>query len=74
MKRIDPVLVDAILRIIGGVFFAHCDGGNAAKAVESLRRFGDINSDNPACYSLCQSLADAQEDALHVRDYDFRSN
>ena len=38
-------IVDAILRLIGGVFFATCDiAGDkaAAAAVESLRNFGDV--------------------------------
>lgn len=68
-------IVDAILRLIGGVFFATCDiAGDkaAAAAVESLRNFGDVNSDNRDCYTLCHALADAQEDMLHTREYDFR--
>lgn len=76
-KLPDAKLTDAILRLMGGIFFAHCDTGDrdhAAKAIESLRRFGDINSDNPYCFALCHSLADAQEDALCARDYDFRKS
>ena len=64
-------IVDAILRLIGGVFFVTCDIAGpqaAAAAAESLRRFGDVNSDNRDCHALCYALADAQEDALHAKD------
>jgi hypothetical protein len=46
----------------------------AAVAVERLRSFGDVNSDNRDCYALCHALADMQEDALHAKDYDFRQS
>ena len=74
---LDACLIDAILRLIGGVFFATCDIAGtraAAAAVESLRSFGDVNSDNRDCYALCHALADAQEDILHTREYDFRKD
>ena len=70
-------IVDAILRLIGGVFFATCDIAGpraAAVAVKRLRSFGDVNSDNSDCHALCHALADAQEDMLHRREYDFRKD
>jgi hypothetical protein len=74
MKQLDPVLVDAMLRMIGGVFFASCDSGaDVDKAIDSLRRFAAINFDNPACFKLCHSLADAQEDAIRARHCDLTS-
>ena len=73
--EIDNALLDAVPRLIGGVYFAVCDGGvDAAKAVESLRRFADINSDNRSCFDLCHSLADAQEEEMRSRNYDFRKH
>jgi hypothetical protein len=74
-QHVNVGVVDAVLRLIGGVFFATCDIAGpqaAAAAIESLRRFGDVNSDNRDCHALCHALADAQEDALHAKDYDFR--
>ena len=76
-QHVDADVIDALLRLIGGVFFATCDiAGDraAAAAVESLRSFGDVNSDNRDCYALCHALADAQEDMLHTREYDFRKD
>jgi hypothetical protein len=70
-KHIDAGVIDAVLRLIGGVFFATCDIAGpkaAAAAAESLRRFGDINLDSRDCYVLCHALADAQEDALHAKN------
>ena len=60
---------ETLLQVIGGVFFVVCDADDrkAEKAIKSLRCFADINSDNPACYALCQSLADAQETAMRLR-------
>jgi hypothetical protein len=73
--EIDSAQLDTILRLIGGVYFAVCDGCvDAAKAVESLRRFADINADNRNCFTLCHSLADAQEHELRDRNYDFRKH
>ena len=75
--HLDSHLVDAILRLVGGVFFTTCDIAGpqaAAVAVERLRSFGDVNSDNRDCYALCHALADMQEDALHAKDYDFRQS
>jgi hypothetical protein len=65
------------LRLIGGVFFATFDiAGDkaAAAAVESLRSFGDVNSDNRNCHALCHALADAQEDMLRSSEYNFRKD
>ena len=76
-QHVNVGVVDAVLRLIGGVFFATCDiaGPQAATAaIESLRRFGDVNSDNRDCHALCHALADPQEDALHAKDYDFRQS
>lgn len=76
-QHVNVGVVDAALRLIGGVFFATCDIAGpqaAAAAIESLRRFGDVNSDNRDCHALCHALADAQEDALHAKDYDFRQS
>ena len=76
-QHFDAHLVDAILRLVGGVFFTTCDIAGphaAAVAVERLRSFGDVNSDNRDCYALCHALADMQEDALHAKDYDFRQS
>jgi hypothetical protein len=76
-QHIDVGVVDAVLRLIGGVFFATCDIAGpqaAAAAIESLRRFGNVNSDNRDCHTLCHALADAQEDVLHAEDYDFRQS
>ena len=76
-QHVDAGVIDAVLRLIGGVFFATCHIAGpqaAAEAVENLRSFGDVNSDNRDCYALCHSLADAQEEALHARDYDFRKS
>jgi hypothetical protein len=75
--HLDSHLVDAILRLVGGVFFTTCDIAGpqaAAVAVERLRSFGDVNSDNHDCHALCHALADMQEDALHAKDYDFRQS
>jgi hypothetical protein len=75
--HLDSHLVDAILRLVGGVFFTTCDIAGpqaAAVAVERLRSFGDVNSDNRDCHALCHALADMQEDALHAKDYDFRQS
>jgi hypothetical protein len=75
--HLDSHLVDAILHLVGGVFFTTCDIAGpqaAAVAVERLRSFGDVNSDNHDCHALCHALADMQEDALHVKDYDFRQS
>ena len=66
-QHVDAGVIDAVLRLIGGVFFATRDvaGSQAATtAIESLRNFGDVNSDSRDCYALCHALADAQEDAL----------
>ncbi len=76
-QHVDAGVIDAVLRLIGGVFFAQCDGGgpeHAARAIEGLRRFADVNSDNQDCHSLCHALADAQEDALHAGNYDYRKS
>ena len=76
-QHVDAGVIDALLRLIGAVFFATCDiAGDkaAAAAVESLRSFGDVNSDNLDCHALCHALADAQEDALHAKDCDFRQS
>jgi hypothetical protein len=72
--QVDTSVIDAILRLIGGVFFAQCDASpnHAAEAIKSLRRFGDINFDNRECFALCHSLADAQEDAMRIRGRDFQ--
>jgi hypothetical protein len=74
-QHVDAGVIDAVLRMIGGVFFATCDIAGpqaAAHAIESLRSFADMNADNRDCYSLCHALADAQENALHRGDRNFR--
>ena len=62
----DQQLLDAILRLVGGVWFSYCDAAgpeHAAKAIEALYNFGSLNADNPHCAMLCAKLARAAQES-----------
>ena len=69
-----PMLLDAMLRMIGAVYTVHCDVAGpdkAAKAVDAMYQWAELNSDNPLCAKFCTALADAQAEQNH-RNFDFR--
>jgi len=71
----DNRFAQALVRSVGGVFFAMCDAvdpGTAARAVERLRDFADRSADNRDVVEICHAMATAQDRALRSENYDFR--
>jgi hypothetical protein len=71
----DTMLFDAMLRMIGAVYTVHCDVAGpekAAKAVDAMYRWAELNSDNPLCAKFCIALADAQAEHNALESFDFR--
>jgi DNA-directed RNA polymerase, mitochondrial len=71
-NSLGPLLLDAMLRMIGVVYTISCDlagPDKAAKAVEAMYEWAALNGDNPLCAKFCNDLADAQAGMHH----DFRT-
>jgi len=64
----DQVLVDAMLRLPGAVWFSLLDvlGPTiAAKAIGNMRDLGILYSDNPYAEQFCNTLADGESEAIN---------
>ena len=75
-RYIDEQVLDGITRLNGAIFFSILEALGpqiAARVADNMRDFGVLNSDNPYCEQLCNTLADAE---LEVQEgnFDFRES
>jgi hypothetical protein len=66
----DQVLVDAMLRLPGAVWFSILEALGptiAAKAIDNMRDLGVLYSDNPYAEHFCNTLAAGESEAIHGR-------